>query len=102
MLKNDVVLELQLEAETQVVGADDSPSVKKPVAKMKQGRLKVKVKSWAYIYLNGRKVGETPIQPIRLAPGTYTIKLENPQLGKSVVKKIQIKPGQDLMIRENW
>ncbi|MBL93465.1 MAG: hypothetical protein CMH56_16820 [Myxococcales bacterium] len=101
-LDKDTVLNLTLETIAAAADTESTAPTKKTVVKKKKGRLKVKVKTWAYIYLNGRKVGETPIQPMPLAPGSYTVKLENPQLGKSVVKKIQIKSGQDLMIRENW
>lgn len=66
------------------------------------GRLKVVVDPWAEVYLNGIKIGSTPLAAKKLPVGEYKIRLENPAIGKKINKTIIIKPEEDTLIRHVW
>jgi hypothetical protein len=52
---------------------------------------------WAYVHINGKRQPKpTPIYNLRLRPGTYEIRLENPKLKLVKVKKVTIKKGKSV------
>ncbi len=76
-------------------------TIKLPLKKM-EGRLKVVVEPWAEIYLDGVKIGETPLAARKLPEGKYQILLKNPQMGKKIKKTIMIVAGKDTLVRHVW
>jgi len=66
-----------------------------------KGKVAVSVQPWANVYINGRKIGQTPFPPKLLYAGRYTIKLENPKF-KSIIKTITIKEGDTKLIMEKF
>ena len=46
------------------------------------GYLKVKVKPWGYVYVDGEKVGITPMAPFMLKPGKHRITIINPEFNE--------------------
>jgi hypothetical protein len=68
-----------------------------------KGTLKVVVKgNWADVYINGKKIGQTPIPGQTLEAGSYKVRLVNPEIGKDIVKTIKIEPNKEFKITENW
>ncbi len=59
-----------------------------------QGYLKILVKPWAHVYLNGKKIGTTPFPPKPLFEGNYRVELKNPDLGRNEEKTIRIEEGK--------
>lgn len=51
---------------------------------------------FAEVYVDGRFVGETPLQGIRLRAGRHRVKLVNPHRGLSASLTVTISPGQTL------
>jgi eukaryotic-like serine/threonine-protein kinase len=49
--------------------------------------------SFAYVTIDGRRLGATPLFGIRLAPGTHTITVEREELGARTIT-IDLRPGQ--------
>ena len=49
---------------------------------MLPGYLKVKVKPWGYVYVDGEKVGITPMAPFMLKPGKHRITIINPEFNE--------------------
>lgn len=49
--------------------------------------------SFAYVTIDGRRLGATPLFGVRLAPGTHTITVEREELGARTVT-IDLRPGQ--------
>ena len=96
-----VTQKIQIPKEQPVFIPVDSPVAEIPAQK-KIGRLKVVVKPWADVYLDGAYVGSTPLTPRTLPAGEYQIRLENPQLNKKVTKTIQVVSGQDTLVKQNW
>ncbi|MBZ4370727.1 protein kinase [Corallococcus sp. AS-1-6] len=50
------------------------------------------VTPWAEVSCNGRKLGETPFQPVELRVGTYDCKFTNPELKRTVSRRIEVRP----------
>jgi hypothetical protein len=46
------------------------------------GSLRLLVKPWADVYVDGRHAGQTPLGALRVPPGKHTILLRHPQLGE--------------------
>lgn len=44
--------------------------------KLRKGKLKFIVRPWADVFVNGRKIGQTPIRPYSVYEGFYSIKLK--------------------------
>jgi len=73
-----------------------------PEVDLRTGYLKVrKVKPWAYVYIDNQKVATTPIdKPIRVNTGKHTIKLENPQTGKTWQEYHDFQKGETYVLPE--
>lgn len=67
---------------------------------LKKGKLSLSVKPWANIYINGKKIGQTPIPPKVLYEGTYKVVLKNPKYS-SFSKTIKIKSGKTTLIMKD-
>ncbi|NNB84532.1 protein kinase domain-containing protein [Corallococcus exiguus] len=50
------------------------------------------VTPWAEVSCNGRKLGETPFQPVELRVGSYDCKFTNPELKRTVSRRIEVRP----------
>ncbi len=62
------------------------------------GRLLIGPEPWAEVSINGTGYGQTPMPPIELEAGTYTVRLTNPDYEDQEVS-VQIVTGQDTSIR---
>ncbi len=72
---------------------------REPKKDKRPGKLTVSVKPWAKVYINGEYHDTTPFPALELAPGTYSVKLVNTDLKKSVTRKVTIKPGKTKLIK---
>ncbi len=61
----------------------------------KYGYLIVKVKPWAEVYIDGEKIGVTPMGKIPLEPGKHTLELRHPKYG-TYKEEIEIERGRRL------
>ncbi len=53
------------------------------------GTLRLLVRPWADVYVDGRHAGQTPIRTLQVPPGRHTIVLRHPELGeKSAVVEV--------------
>jgi serine/threonine-protein kinase len=55
--------------------------------------LTLTVTPWAHVWVDGRKVGRTPLKPLKLAPGKHVIRMENPDLRATKTEKVDLQPG---------
>ena len=62
------------------------------------GRLKLLVKPWGVVRLDGRTLGETPFAPLEVTGGAHEIVITNPEIGKSVTKRITVQAGKDNVV----
>ncbi len=87
--------------ETDPVPASDadpiSGSGRDPAPAVRPGRLRINVLPYAQVSLDGRGLGRTPIdRPLR--PGKHKLTLHNPGTGKTVHRKIDVAPGEEISI----
>lgn len=78
-------------------GASSSVSA---VAKRQSGTLKINVLPYAEVYVDGRKMGRTPLR-LRLAASRHRVRLHNPQTGKETSFDVPIRPGGTAVVR-SW
>ncbi len=81
------------------VGA--TPPAPAQAAVQGQGRARFVVQPWAQVTIDGERIGDTPLPPQTLKAGMHTVVLTNPELGKTVTKKIEILPGDEKVVRAN-
>jgi serine/threonine protein kinase len=79
------------------------PEPPPPPPRPKYGTLNINaVPVWAYVSINGKRQPKpTPIYNMKLKPGTYEIRLENPKLKLVKTQTVTIKKGQsvDLVVK---
>ncbi|MBN1433664.1 TonB family protein, partial [Candidatus Fermentibacterales bacterium] len=62
------------------------------------GRLIIDPEPWANVYINGDNAGQTPLPPIELEAGDYTVRLTNPDY-EDQVTTVTVAVGEDSRIR---
>jgi hypothetical protein len=62
------------------------------------GYLQVVVQPWADVFVDGRPVGQTPLQKVRIPVGRHSVTLRHPQLGEKTAE-VDIKLEQTTMLR---
>jgi hypothetical protein len=65
------------------------------------GKLVVRVKPWAHVFVDGRPAGATPIWR-DLPPGKHRLRLENEDLGKSENVVVNVVAGHELLVERSW
>jgi serine/threonine-protein kinase len=58
------------------------------------GRLAVRARPYATVFVDGRRLGLTPMPPIKLYVGRHRVRLVNDSLGRSVSRTVMIRSGQ--------
>jgi serine/threonine-protein kinase len=72
---------------------DSSPGPQAPKPAAAPGTLRLAVSPWAEVALEGRSLGNTPIRPMSLPPGTYVVRLSHPDF-HPLQRKVTIRPGE--------
>jgi protein TonB len=83
---------------TITLGADGFSQTVSPTPLVTTGRLLIGPEPWAEVTINGQSYGQTPLPPIELEPGTYSVTLTNPDY-EDQSSSVTISQGQDTMIR---
>jgi serine/threonine-protein kinase len=84
---------------TPVVIVKEAP--KPAPAVIAKGELKVLVRPWARIEVDGREIGVTPLaDPLFLTAGDHQVRLINPDLGKDVVRTVHITANDTQTVKE--
>jgi serine/threonine-protein kinase len=73
-------------------------SAPKPVLK---GTVEFRIRPYATVFVSGRELGDTPMPPVELPVGRYTVKLVNKSLSKTVLRNIEVKPSQPTLLKVN-
>jgi len=58
------------------------------------GKLKIKARPWARVYVDGKDRGMTPLTALELPPGEHIVQLENEKLGKKRFARVLIRPNE--------
>lgn len=83
---------------TITLGADGFSQTVSPTPLVTTGRLLIGPEPWAEVTIDGQSYGQTPLPPIELEPGTYSVTLTNPDY-EDQTSSVTIAQGQDTMIR---
>lgn len=77
------------------------PSAAEPRVAVGEGELSIDSEPWAYVYLDGKALGPTPLAHVRLPAGAHRLRLENPEAGlvRAVPVVIQTDRRTTLRIR---
>lgn len=75
--------------------ADVSASGNETVAAERYGRLFMNAYPWGTVYLDGRRIGNTPIVDFPLRPGTYVVRVEREGF-QAYEELVSVEPGGEL------
>jgi hypothetical protein len=64
--------------------------------------LSVSVRPWAIVYLDGKKIGQTPLREYPVSPGRHTLLLVNDTKGKRENVSLTADPGGSYPITKTW
>jgi hypothetical protein len=78
----------------------DAGVVVAPVG-IRTGKLVFRIRPYAEIFVDEKKLGETPLPPETVTLGKHRVRLSNPTFGKDVVIDVVVKPGENL-IKHNF
>jgi eukaryotic-like serine/threonine-protein kinase len=67
-----------------------------------QGTLRIVIRPWADVWIDGKKMGQTPMGAIKLLEGSHQVSLINSELGKKIDRRVTIKPGRETKIQLDW
>ncbi|EPX59150.1 serine/threonine protein kinase [Cystobacter fuscus DSM 2262] len=81
-------------APSQALAAEPHASSVARATKRAMGRLTLDTKPWTYVYLRGRKLGDTPLIEVPLPAGRHQLKLVNEGKNISTVIEVEIRAGQ--------
>jgi eukaryotic-like serine/threonine-protein kinase len=68
---------------------------------MAKGTLELRVRPYATVFIDGKKVGDTPMAPVELTAGSHVVKLSNPDLAKTVTRTVRVKPQESTLLKIN-
>ncbi|MFB0507738.1 MAG: PEGA domain-containing protein [Thermodesulfobacteriota bacterium] len=58
------------------------------------GKLKIKVRPWARVYVDGKSMGMTPLTPLELPVGEHIVQVKNEKLGEERSFRVTVKPNE--------
>jgi eukaryotic-like serine/threonine-protein kinase len=67
--------------------------------KVGRGQLRINVRPWAIVFLDGRRLGSTPLAPIQTTEGNHQLVLENKELKVKRKLKVRVRAGQETVIK---
>ncbi len=65
------------------------------------GTVEFRIRPYATIFLDGNRLGETPLSPITMPAGDYTVRVVNDALGKRVTRTIEVRAGETTSVKLN-
>ncbi|WP_395857789.1 protein kinase [Cystobacter fuscus] len=71
----------------------------KPIAR---GTLEFRIRPYAVVYVDGKKVGETPLAPLDLPAGRHSVRLVNEESGEKKFDNVEIEPNKSFTLKHNF
>jgi len=65
----------------------------------KKGQLRILVRPWAVVTVDGRRLGTTPLPTIPLLEGSHQVELENSKLGVKRSMRVTVKAGKEEVVK---
>lgn len=69
--------------------------------KAPDAKVNINTVPWSYVYIDGKKIGETPLSGVVLKPGEHKFTFENPELNLHLTRTIRIESGEEKTLLEN-
>jgi serine/threonine-protein kinase len=69
------------------------------LVEVQQATLELRVRPKTRVFLDGKQLGETPLEPIRLYEGKHGLRLESEELGKEIIIPLDIQAGEHHVIK---
>ncbi|MHB8418750.1 MAG: protein kinase domain-containing protein [Myxococcales bacterium] len=66
------------------------------------GTLDVRVQPWAQVFLDGKALGPTPLEPLEVFAGTHELRLVNHDLGKEETRRVAVREGRREVVKVFW
>jgi hypothetical protein len=81
--------------------SSDAPPASKPLADgcvanpvYELGYLTINTQPWSEVYVNGEKIGTTPVARYKVVAGCATVRAINPETGKELVTNVTVRPNR--------
>jgi eukaryotic-like serine/threonine-protein kinase len=91
-LENAVRSDEQIKPSEPKPNAKDAAGIQKPVAKV--GEVAFRVQPWANVYVDGKHLGQTPFEAVKLSIGTHRVRLTNSEMAVDRIETVVVKPGK--------
>ncbi|HLL55415.1 MAG TPA: serine/threonine-protein kinase, partial [Myxococcaceae bacterium] len=66
-----------------------------------RGTVTFRIRPYAQVYLDGKLLGETPLEPVTVAAGKHTVRLVNSKLGKDLEFPLVVRSNQETVFKQN-
>jgi serine/threonine protein kinase len=90
-------VEKKKDVEKTEVKAEESPKeeIKTTSIEPKKGFISIDSEPWTEVYLEGKKIGETPLIKYELNAGSYNLLLKNSEFGFEKPLKVNVNPNEN-------
>jgi hypothetical protein len=62
------------------------------------GALKLLIRPWAEVAIDGTPMGTTPLKPLSLTPGAHVVRLSHPDY-RPLQRRVTVKPGETTVLQ---
>lgn len=83
------------ESEKREVDNKEEEALKVANLVKKNGFFSINSEPWAEVYIEGKKIGDTPIVKYELPAGLYNVMLKNPEIGFENIVNISVNPEEN-------
>ena len=70
-------------------------------ARQKMGSVEFRIRPYAVVWIDGKRLGQTPLPPHELPAGKHMVQLVNEEQGKHVTLQIEVQAGKPYMLKYN-
>lgn len=83
--------------------AEKTDKADKTAVKKEKPTLTITVRPWAIVYIDGKKIQQTPLRDYAISPGSHTVLLMNDSKGKRETIKLKVVAGEKINpITRTW
>ena len=87
---------------TKTARPKTAPRAKTAPKRRSPGRLTIDTRPWTEVFLEGRRLGMTPLQGVKLPAGRHRLRLSNGQAGIDTTVTVKIRPGRETRLRRTF
>ncbi|RJS27067.1 serine/threonine protein kinase [Corallococcus sp. H22C18031201] len=76
-------------------------AVRRAAAPVRRAMLEFRIRPYATVFLDGKNLGQTPMDPVEVTVGMHAVRLVNRDLQKEVTRQVEVKPGEPTVFKLN-